>query len=317
MELRQLRAFLTVAELGSLSKAALVLGVTQPTVSRDIRLLEEELATSLFHRTGRGVTLSETGIQFRDSVQPHVAGIEDARNEILGVRRMRSSLRLGWVYPFSRPLGPSVLSRFAEVHPDIELHVRGAASSEVEKMVDNADIDIGVVTKEALASGPWSEGFAAGPLCHVSRNADRSVAPSVATGSPISLAEANADPLYLHGWTQPIRRALEAAARANATKLNLAGEMDEFSVVRRLVNSGAVSTITLPSVIGGAEKDERLLVRKIEPEIPVYFTFLFPRGRKPSQAARKLAKIILKEVALAIEDGRFDASLPKAKIYAK
>ena len=61
MELDQLKTFLTVAELGTFSRAAIRLSSTQPMLSRKIKLLESELGTELFHRTGRGVVLSEGG----------------------------------------------------------------------------------------------------------------------------------------------------------------------------------------------------------------------------------------------------------------
>ena len=57
MELRQLRHFLCVAETGSFSKAAVRLSLTQPVLSREVRLLEEEFGEQLFYRNGRGVVL--------------------------------------------------------------------------------------------------------------------------------------------------------------------------------------------------------------------------------------------------------------------
>ena len=61
MELDQLKVFLTVAETGTFSRAAIRLALTQPVLSRKVKALEEELGTDLFHRTGRGVVLSEAG----------------------------------------------------------------------------------------------------------------------------------------------------------------------------------------------------------------------------------------------------------------
>src|SRR5687767_12483832 len=61
MELRQLRTFLVVAETGSLSRAAGRLRIAQPALSRQIRMLEEEVGTELFQRHARGMALSEAG----------------------------------------------------------------------------------------------------------------------------------------------------------------------------------------------------------------------------------------------------------------
>src|SRR5215470_20454839 len=61
MELKQLKYFLRVAELGSFSKAAVQLSVAQPILSRQIRSLEHDLNAELFYRNGRGIVLSEAG----------------------------------------------------------------------------------------------------------------------------------------------------------------------------------------------------------------------------------------------------------------
>ena len=61
MELKQLKYFLCVAELGSFSKAAVQLSVAQPILSRQIRSLEHDLNAELFYRNGRGIVLSEAG----------------------------------------------------------------------------------------------------------------------------------------------------------------------------------------------------------------------------------------------------------------
>ncbi|MDB5965970.1 MAG: LysR family transcriptional regulator, partial [Polaromonas sp.] len=64
MDLKQLRFFVHVAELGGFARAAELLGVTQPTLSRQIRALEIDLKASLFHRHGRGVALTPAGARF-------------------------------------------------------------------------------------------------------------------------------------------------------------------------------------------------------------------------------------------------------------
>ena len=64
MELRQLRYFVGVAEVGSFTKAAAVLDIAQPALSRQIRELEIELGVALLVRNGRGVVLTDAGVKF-------------------------------------------------------------------------------------------------------------------------------------------------------------------------------------------------------------------------------------------------------------
>ena len=73
MELRHIRYFLTVADEGSLTKAAEKLLIAQPPLSRQIRDLEEELGTPLFYRKNNGVSLTEAGVRFRQYDSQHCA----------------------------------------------------------------------------------------------------------------------------------------------------------------------------------------------------------------------------------------------------
>ena len=82
MDIRQLRTFVHVAELGSFSKAADRLHIAQPALSRQIRLLESELKAALFIRHGRGVRLTDAGTLFLDRASGILRQIEQARADV-------------------------------------------------------------------------------------------------------------------------------------------------------------------------------------------------------------------------------------------
>ena len=91
MNLKQLEYFVRVAELGSFSKAALILNIAQPALSRQVRLLETDLHVNLLTRTGRGVVLTEVGQRLFDHsvgimqlVARATEDIEAARDEPAG-----------------------------------------------------------------------------------------------------------------------------------------------------------------------------------------------------------------------------------------
>ncbi len=82
MELRQLAYFIAVSESGAFSRAALRLGVGQPILSRQIAALEKELGAELYHRTGRGIVLSEAGKLLERYARGILESTEGARREI-------------------------------------------------------------------------------------------------------------------------------------------------------------------------------------------------------------------------------------------
>ena len=82
MDIRQLRTFSCVAELGSLSKASDTLRVAQPALSRQIKLLEHELRADLFTRNGRGMVLTDAGRLLLARTAGIVRQIDQVRDEI-------------------------------------------------------------------------------------------------------------------------------------------------------------------------------------------------------------------------------------------
>src|SRR5262245_4295106 len=84
MDFKQLRAFLTVAETGNVTRAAEVLHLVQPAVSRQIQLLEEDIGAALFQRERRGMVLTDAGNALVSYARRAMLELERARAEIAG-----------------------------------------------------------------------------------------------------------------------------------------------------------------------------------------------------------------------------------------
>src|SRR5258706_5536703 len=82
MDLRLLQAFIRIAELGSFGRAAEALNQTQPTVSRQIAALEQEVGGRLFMRHRHGVSLTPAGVVFRDHAMQALRSLDQARGDI-------------------------------------------------------------------------------------------------------------------------------------------------------------------------------------------------------------------------------------------
>lgn len=91
MELKQLRYFLCVADMGSFSRAAVQLSVAQPILSRQIQALEHELNAELFYRNGRGVVLSEAGKLLDGYARAILATADRAEAEISSMKLARAA----------------------------------------------------------------------------------------------------------------------------------------------------------------------------------------------------------------------------------
>lgn len=152
--LAPMRAFVRVAETGSFSAVAAELGTTQPTISRQIALLEDHLGTRLFTRSTRAVTLTEDGRAFWDHALRALEALGEAENAV-GRRLRRPSGTLRMVVPvvFGRLQIVPRLAQFMARYPDIsiDLTMSDGFTDLVEQGVELA-IRVGTVTDLALVA---------------------------------------------------------------------------------------------------------------------------------------------------------------------
>lgn len=125
MDIRQLRRFVSVAELGSLNKAAEYLAVSQPSLTRSIQMMEETLDVQLFDRTARGIVLTRMG----EELLPHARAILNERDRaIMAIQNLRGrggeTLSIGTEAAFATRRLPMALTEMARVSPEVRFVVQ-------------------------------------------------------------------------------------------------------------------------------------------------------------------------------------------------
>jgi LysR family cyn operon transcriptional activator len=154
MELRHLRYFIQAAELQHFTRAARALHVSQPTLSLQIRQLEEEVGAPLFERVGRHVRLTEPGELFYSYARRALRELEAGQqgiNELKGLTR--GVLSLGVTYSLSARLLPPLLVAYAGQHPGVRLSVTVGNTSEVEQGLLAGRFDVGFAYLSAKFAG--------------------------------------------------------------------------------------------------------------------------------------------------------------------
>lgn len=142
MDLRSLETFLEVAERSSFTRAGEYLGYSQPTVSFQIRQLEQELGVPLFDRIGHTVTLTDAGREALDYAQ-RICNL--SREMTMGARQdqtIRGSIRLGMADSLCDPLIARNFHRFRRDYPGITLRVFNAGTGELVRMLDHNEADM-------------------------------------------------------------------------------------------------------------------------------------------------------------------------------
>lgn len=153
MRLTQLRAFLAVARAGGFTAGARMLHVSQPALTRQVRLLEAQYNVELFHRSGREVRLTETGHQLY-ALAASVSAVEsDATQLLRDAGELRSgALTVGAVGPYQVT---RMLAAFGRRYPAVQVHVRFGNSESVLRELISLTTDVAVLAR-----------FAEHPLLH-------------------------------------------------------------------------------------------------------------------------------------------------------
>jgi DNA-binding transcriptional LysR family regulator len=149
INLDQLRVFQAVAQTGSFTRAADVVHLTQPGISKHIKQMEESFGTPLFDRSGRKATLTEAGAILFEATQGVMAIIDVAEQRIEDLKGLRGGrLRLGTSFPIGVYLLPPVLAQFRKKYPGIEVNLNITVSGMIGPKVLASEIDLGLASYE-------------------------------------------------------------------------------------------------------------------------------------------------------------------------
>lgn len=282
MELAQLRTLVHVAELGSLSKAADRLRVAQPALSRQVRLLEQELGAALFTRHGRGMVLTETGRRVLDHARRVMAELEALRtaaSEQDG--SLRGRIAIGLPPTVADIISEPLVAAFGRSHPHAELRLVGAYTGYLLDGLHQGELDVGVLydphTARSLRSRPLllEKLFLIGP-------------PSDAkpTGRPVRFAALRDKRLLLPSQRHGLRIILEKCAAEAGIALDVAVETDSYATLKDLVRNGHGWTVLPLAPIHDDLREGRLVAQPLVAPAPVRRLVLsFPADRAPSRLA--------------------------------
>ncbi|HVZ51026.1 MAG TPA: transcriptional regulator CynR [Pseudolabrys sp.] len=145
MELRHLRYFLAVAEARSFTAAADRLHITQPTLSQQVKQLEQLIGTLLFERRSKEIELTAAGRLFKPYCERILKEIEQSRlaiSELEGL--MRGTLRMAVFHSFSHSMLPPIMSEFALRYPGVHVTARLVPRSEMERDLLSGELDFAV-----------------------------------------------------------------------------------------------------------------------------------------------------------------------------
>ncbi|WP_416064667.1 LysR substrate-binding domain-containing protein [Rhizobium sp. ZK1] len=299
-DLDVLRTFATGVDLGNFARAADRLGRSTSAVSAQLKRLEEQAATPIFRKSGRGLALTEAG----ETMLAYARRLLDLNDEAVAAVQsveLEGWVRLGLQEDFGENLLPEVLGRFARAHPKVRIEARVVRNAELLERVTTGKLDI------ALA---WSVGTLTAHCEHIADVPMRWIGP--ANGLP-AWAAGSGEPMPLASLEAP------CLLRNAATKvLDEAGISWRLSFVSPSLGGLWAATaaglgITVRTPIGLPAKVRMLAPGEAGlPELPDLGLVLHRAEAEPDAATSRLAELVLQSVHEAVRDISISSDQEKA-----
>ncbi len=246
MDLRRVRTFVTVAEQGSVSNAALRLRITQPALSRQIRDLQQELGLQLFDRVGRRLVLTSEGEQFLGDCRSLLAYASSLSERAQLLRRGDTGVLKVAASPVQiEAVLSTFLHRYAQRYPDVQVKLIEAVGPDILAMLERGDIHLGILLEAIEAD---DRRFGSCPVPPVGLLAACHPSFALELGSTIDVAALASYPLLLLDPGFVVRRTFDAACRLARLKPNILIESRVPSNLLALAEAGHGVAI-IPSVV--------------------------------------------------------------------
>ena len=291
MDIRQLRYFVAIAEEGSLSAAAQRVNVAQPSLSQHIITVEKDLGVTLFNRSPRGMTLTQSG----EILFSHACEILEAMNNAVEAVKRSGSEPQGEVtfgLPSSIAMVLSVpLAETVRLEvPKVKFRAIDAMSGFIKGWLEDRSIDVGML-------------YDLGSVRHMNYtelmteelhffSAPDAWPFETRVGSPVKVSEIPNAELVLPSTHHGLRIMIDRLMKSQGVSLNVVTEMDGLGQIKTLVARGSGHTILAPAAaIDFVERGDLIMAPIIEPKLvrPVY---LVRNPAKPlTRASQELERI--------------------------
>lgn len=152
MDIKQLKTFVTIAQLNSFTRAANQLGYAQSSITSQIQLLEQELEVRLFERFGRSISLTNEGKKFLVYANQLINLWENAKGAACAAEITKGTINIGVVESICAARLPRLLKEYNDAYPDVDIVLKIAPSRELQYLLRENQIDVAILLDEKLSA---------------------------------------------------------------------------------------------------------------------------------------------------------------------
>lgn len=295
MDLKQLRYFISVYEAGGFAHAATVLGVSQPLLSRQIKLLEERLGANLFYRNGRGVELTEAGQVLKQSATTILNEVKVAQDELAAMKEMPSGqFSIGVPPTVSAVLAVSLMRAVEAELPMVSFKIVDALSGHILEWLAKGRLDLAVLYDAPIMSTLSVDPLLREELVYVGP-------PDASMGSKTKTlegAELVKLPLVIPGRPHALRLLIEKSmSEAGLPAPNIKYEIDTLATILQFVEDGLAGTVLPYASVARLERLNRVSVSLVnEPIISRRLVVATSNHRPVTKTTQRLVTIVKTQV---------------------
>ncbi|MFF3980691.1 LysR family transcriptional regulator [Streptomyces sp. NPDC055808] len=290
MQFQQLLYFVAVAETRHFTRAAERVHVSQPSLSQQIKALENELGAELFSRARGNIALTDAGEALLPLARRILADADTARIEVQELAQLRRGrVRLGATPSLCTGLLPDVLRAFHDRHPGIQLLIEEGGSHDLVRELARGALDLALIVLPLPAASPalTTIELLQEDLVVVSSAAE----PAPGSGSSVRVADLREAPLVMFRHGYDLRELTVAACRAEGFEPAFTVEGGEMDAVLGFVRAG-LGVAVVPSMVAARAKDLRV-TPLARPGLRRTIALAHRSDVDPPRAARELQRVLL------------------------
>lgn len=291
MQFQQLTYFVAVAEARHFTRAAEEVHVSQPSLSQQIRALENELGAELFSRARGNITLTDAGEALLPLARRILADADTARHEVQELAQLRRGrVRLGATPSLCTGLLPDVLRAFHDRHPGIQLLLEEGGSHDLVRELARGALDLALVVLPLPAASPalTTVELLQEDLVVVSA----AEAPRPGRGGSVRMAHLQGEPLVMFRHGYDLRELTVAACRAEGFEPSFTVEGGEMDAVLGFVRAG-LGVAVVPSMVATRAGSDLRTTPLAPPGLRRTIALAHRSDVAPPRAARELQKVLL------------------------
>ena len=292
VSLKQLDILLRVAETGSLSHASDLLRLSQPAMSRQIRLLEQELKIEIFKRHGRGMTLTPAGERLKKRIEPSVMDLLHALDDFKTPSESEISgiVRMGNVPSTTPILLPELVSAVNRYYPDVTLRMIEGYPGHMIDWVQRGDIDF------ALVYGPGSNLHTrVEDICWETMVLVAHAEAGLSLEAPVPFSKLTDFPLILPSREHGLLSIVMRAAERSGLEIDIAHRADSIMMIKGMIQAGfGASVMARSSVEKEIASGQVSAAPIVEPKLMRELVLALPSNRQDREATRAVIRVMAK-----------------------